>query len=168
MSRKARETGRKQTGSSVCDLDLVKLTTSGDPELATAAHSEPDIAMAASTGMQASEPLAWFSAEMQKFTLTIQALLTTSLDKLNETMNLTNTKVAGLEARCAEYETSFTDMQQSLTALEKKHDEVSELKFKLDDFENRQRHKNLRVMAFPLGAERDPEPSFSNSSDTET
>lgn len=152
MSRKGRGTGRKQIANSVSNLDSEKLAPTSDPDLV--ADSEPELAMAASSGLQASEPPAWFSAEMQKFAQTIQASITTSLDKLNETMNLTNTKVAALEAKCAEYETSFTDMQQSLAALEKTHrEEVEELKEKLDDFENRQRRKNLRVLGFPLGVE---------------
>lgn len=154
MSRKGRGPSRRQTGNSVSNLDLEKLTSTSDPDLATAAVSEPDLVMAASSGLQASEPPAWFSSEMQKFAQTIQASITTSLDKLNETMNLTNTKVAALEAKGAEYETSFADMQRSLTALEKKHiDEVAELKEKLDDFENRQRRNNLRIMGFPMGVE---------------
>lgn len=46
------------------------------------------------------------------------------------------------------------DLRQGLAELEQKHlNDVTELRDKLDDYENRQRRKNLRIVGFRLGVE---------------
>jgi len=117
--------------------------------------------MAANDTLQTSEPPSWFSDEMQKFVATIQTSITTqlhqvdaALEKMSEAMHLTNTKVTALEAKCTDYEATAVDLRQELTELEQKHQkEVMKLRDKLDDYENRQRRKNLRIVGFPLGVE---------------
>lgn len=123
--------------------------------------SKLTLAMAASNTLHTSVPPAWFSAEMHKFAETIQTSVTTrlhqvdaALEKMSEAIHTTNTRVTALEAKSSEYEAAVVDLRQGLTELERQQQkEVMELKDKLDDYENRQRRKNLRVVGFPLGVE---------------
>lgn len=119
------------------------------------------LAAANSNSLNTQGPPAWFSAEMKKFADTIQTSVTTrlhevdaALEKMSEAITVTNNKVTALETKCTEYETTAVDLRQGLTELEQQHrKEVMELREKLDDYENRQRRNNLRIVGFPLGVE---------------
>lgn len=134
-----------------------------DPKVPAPASNKPELTpvMAASDTLQTSEPPPWFSAEMQKFAATIQTSITTrlhqvdaALEKMSEAIHSTNAKVTVLEAKCSDYESTAVDLRQGLKELERAHQkEVMELKDKLDDYENRQRRKNLRIVGFPHGVE---------------
>lgn len=71
-------------------------------------------------------------------------------------MHSTNTRVIALEAKCSKCEATVVDLHLGLTELDQKHQkDVTDLRDKLDEYENRQRRKNLRIVGFPLGVEGD-------------
>ena len=76
------------------------------------------------------------------------------MEKMSEAIHTTNTKITALEVKCSEYKTAAVDLHRGLTELERRQQkEMTELREILDDYENRQRRKNLRVVGFPLGVE---------------
>lgn len=72
---------------------------------------------------------------------------------MSEAIHSTSTKVTALEAKCYDYEAAAVDLRHGLTAGTEISKRSGGAERKLDDYENRQHRKNLRIAGFPHGAE---------------
>ena len=99
---------------------------------------------------------------MEKFAATVQTSITTwlhqvdaALEKMSEAIHTTNMKINALAVNCSEYETSAVDPHRGLTELERRQQkEMTELRDKLDDNENRQCRKKPKSCGIPVGSRR--------------
>ena len=107
------------------------------------------------------QPPPWFLREMEKMTNVIQSALAAylnqmdiSVEKLEGGQQANTERIAQVEQKCAKLEQSVTSLQQDHDELAKKHSRAeAELRAQLEDQENRQRRKNLRIAGFPEGTE---------------
>ena len=109
----------------------------------------------------AEKPPTWFHEEFEKGFDRIQSLLDRKLNSLATSVETLISDNRALGLRVKEIEGKQADHTESLDFLhndlgdhkKKTEEEISDLKDKLDDLENRARRQNLRLVGFPEGVE---------------
>ena len=72
----------------------------------------------------------------------------TSIKKLEGGLQANTERIAQLEQKCTELEQSVTSLQQDQDELAEKHWAEAEFRAQLDDQQNHQRRKNLKIAGF--------------------
>ena len=109
----------------------------------------------------AEKPPTWFREEFEKGFDKIQSLLDRKLNSLATSVETLISDNRALGLRVKEIEGKQADHTESLDFLhndlgdhkKKTEEEISDLKDKLDDLENRARRQNLRLVGFTEGVE---------------
>lgn len=106
------------------------------------------------------EPPVWFLREMEKMTDVIQKAFASrlnqvdaSIEKVEGGLQSNADRVAQLEQKCTELQSVTTLHQDHVELVEKHARAEAQLRAQLDDQENCQRRKDLRIAGFPEGVE---------------